>query len=101
MKYLLAIIFLFYCGCSSEPSREKPTWVDGPTRVVDNGYIVYIGTGEEVTDDRAQLAAEGLAIQDLANECSFIPKGTRVEDRYSEKQKNTYKAYAKVAIEVH
>ncbi len=100
MKYLLALTFLFYCGCSSAPEREKPTWVDGPTRIVDNGYVVYIGTGEEISDNQAQLAAEGLAIQDLANECSFIPKGTRVEDRYSEKQKNTYKAYAKIAIEV-
>jgi hypothetical protein len=88
-------------NCSSDPpAREKPDWISQPTRVVDNGYIVYIGSGEEVSADQAELAAEGMAIQDLANECAFIPKGTRVEDRFSEKQKNTYKAYAKVAIEI-
>ncbi len=101
LRLLLLILFLFYCGCTtSAPDRERPKWIDGPTRTVDNGYIVYIGTGEEIADSQAQLAAEGLAIQDLANECSFIPKGTRVEDRYSEKLNNTYKAYAKIAIEV-
>ncbi|CAM6005656.1 unnamed protein product [Sphagnum balticum] len=39
-----------------------------------------------------------MALQDLANECSFVPKGTRVED-HAEKQKYTYMSFAKVAVE--
>ena len=49
--------------------------------------------------ERAQVMAEGLALEDLANECSFIPRGTRIEDRYNENSPHNAKAYVKVAID--
>ena len=36
----------------------------------------------------------------MANECSFIPKGTRIEDRYVESvDKNSFNAYVKIGLE--
>lgn len=84
-------------GCASKP--VGPEWIHNPTREVDNGYIVYIGKGESSTAERSQFKAEGMALEDLANECSMIPKGTRIEDRYDEKDKYTDTAYVKVAVE--
>lgn len=68
--------------------------------MVDNGYIVYVGKGEAARADDAQFKAEGLALEDLANECSMIPKGTRVEDRFTEQTKSGYTTYTKIALEL-
>ncbi|MGZ3797623.1 MAG: hypothetical protein ACXVB1_14725, partial [Pseudobdellovibrionaceae bacterium] len=86
-------------ACSSEPKSKGPEWIHEPTRIVDNGYIVYVGNGEAGTPEKAQFKAEGQALEDLANECSMIPKGTRLEDRFSEKGKYEYSAYVKIAVE--
>ncbi len=93
---LLALAVLLG-GCATAPSL--PDWTSEPARVVDNGYIVYTGSGQEGDPNEAQLAAEGTAIQDLANECSFVPKGARVEDHFRLKGKDGFEAYARVAVD--
>ena len=98
-KILLLLTLAFLFACSSEPKVEKPAWINEPTRVVDNGYIVYTGVAEDLSPERAQFKAEGIALEDMANECSFIPKGARIEDRYSEKEKYVTKAYVKLGLE--
>lgn len=106
-RFWVGLVFLagftgFFAGCSSGPqsaSGSQPAWVHQPTRTVEGGYIIYVGTGDDVMADRAQLKAESQAVEDLANECSFVPKGSRTEDRFLEPQGRGYRAYAKVAIE--
>jgi hypothetical protein len=67
--------------------------------VVDNGYIVYTESSEDADADKAKFKAEAAGLEDLANECSFIPKEARVEDRFERKVEHMHQAYAKVAIE--
>ena len=99
VKYILFSLLLL-CSCSSEPVKPPAVaWTLQPSRTVDNGYIVYVGKASANTAERAQFRAEGIALEDLANECSFIPKGSRIEDRYLEKDKNIYTAYVKVGLE--
>jgi len=96
------VLLLGLMECSSETTLEKsrlPQWAQQPTRTVDNGYIVYVGHSEAPTRQKAQFKAEGIALEDLANECSMIAKGTRVEDRFTETTQNGFNAYAKIAIE--
>jgi len=66
---------------------------------VDSGYIVYVGTGEDFTAERAEFKSEASAIQDIANECSFAPKGTRVEDHYDYFYNGKYQSFSKVAVQ--
>src|SRR6185312_16331964 len=99
LAILTCAIGLLLTSCSSEQKPTAPPWTHGATRVVDNGYIVYVGVGHAPDPDRAQFKAEGQALEDLANECSMIPKGTRFEDRYSEKEEYETTAYVKVALE--
>ncbi|MGZ3726121.1 MAG: hypothetical protein ACXWQQ_09975 [Pseudobdellovibrio sp.] len=98
-RILIPVALLFLLGCSSSSTKPAPEWVASPTRLVDNGYIVYVGRGEGMALERAQFKAEGQALEDLANECSMIPKGTRIEDRYSDKTGNVTTAYAKIGVE--
>lgn len=98
-----SVVLALFAACSSAPenkTRGAPAWIQQPTRTVDNSYIVYVGSAEDVTPDRANFKAEAVAIQDVANECSFAPKGTRVEDRYNSFAVGNYTAYAKVAITI-
>jgi hypothetical protein len=97
LTHLLLISFLF--GCSSEPVVKDPEWISGPSRIVDNGYIVYVGSAEDMKPERAQLKAEGQALEDLANECSLIPRGTRIEDRFTKKIQYASTSYVKIALE--
>jgi hypothetical protein len=97
MRYIF--LFVLLAGCSSTPKVTGPDWIRQPTRIVDGGYIVYIGSATASNDSRAQFNAEGQALEDLANECSMIPKGARIEDRYAEKDKRDSKAWVKLALE--
>ncbi len=99
-------LFLFPLlqSCSSTESKpsnnpKPPDWISQPTRLVDNGYIVYVESESGPSSDKATLKAEGLALSDLANECSLIPKGTRIEDRYLEPGKYGPTAFVKLAVE--
>jgi hypothetical protein len=97
----IAPIFVILLACSSAPVQQGPAWIHQPARTVDNGYIVYVASAISTDTEKAQFKAEGLALEDLANECSFVPKGTRVEDRYVEKkdEKAPYTAYVKLGLE--
>jgi hypothetical protein len=102
-RILLTGLALTFVACSSPPKNEGPAWIHQPTRVVDNGYIVYVGMAHGFNAERAQFKAEGLALEDLANECSIVPKGTRIEDRYLTKDGESHHpedvAYVKLALE--
>jgi hypothetical protein len=77
---------------------EPPAWTLQPTRTVDSGYVVYVGRGEDAASERAAFKAEGQALGDLANECSFAPKGTRVEDRFETRVEDRTQAWTKIAV---
>ncbi len=65
---------------------------------MDNGYLVYVGRGQDLDFARAAFKAESAAIADLANECSFPPKGGRIEDKYDSLASGVHYAYAKIGI---
>jgi hypothetical protein len=96
-----AVIWLAFASCSSGKPNESdaPAWVHQPARTVDGGYIVYVGTGEDRVLERSRFKAEGMALQDVANECSFPPKGTRTETYFDEVDAGVHRSYAKVAVE--
>lgn len=98
MRFLLPVA-LTLVSCASEPKKSAPEWTRQPTRVVDGVYVVYVGSAAAPSAERASFKAEGVALEDLANECSLLPKGTRVEDRYSEVGTHETVAYVKVAVE--
>lgn len=97
MRITLLLSTIVLSACSSAP--KLPDWTQHPTREVDGGYIVYIGIGEASNADRAQFKAEGQALEDLANECSMIPKGARIEDRFVQKNEHDSKAFVKLGLE--
>lgn len=78
---------------------DEPSWIHLPSRIVDNGYIVYVGSGEDSTLERARFRAKSMAVQVLTNECTFPHKETRIEDFYDERAGEQYRSYAKVAIQ--
>lgn len=99
IQHIVTVLFL--ASCASQPAKPPvPEWTHQTSRMVDNGYIVYVGKGEAGRADDAQFKAEGLALEDLANECSVVPKGTRVEDRYLETEEHGYVSYTKIAVEL-
>jgi len=110
-RRLFAVVapLAFMSACSSAPTDPNaktpggppPAWTQQPARTSENGYIIYVGNGEDATVERAHFKASGMAIQDLVNECSLAPKGTRTEDSYEQKPDgtHTYKAWVKVSIQ--
>lgn len=104
----LAPLALLSSSCATSPSgndtgrgpgSQPPAWAQQPARTVDGGYIVFVGKGEDMNIERAHFEATGMAIQDLVNECSLAPKGTRSEDRFEQKLGNRYQAWVKVSIQ--
>src|SRR5947209_3047805 len=87
-----------WAGCAggrTAADSVAPGWVHQAARTVEGGYIVYLGEVEDQAPERARFKAEAAAIQDLANECSFAPKGARVEDHFDQPTGVIHHAYAK------
>lgn len=100
MKVLVPLFVFILAGCASkDPSSDLPAWAKQPSRVVDNGYIVYIGTATDRSPEQAQFKAEGIALEDLANECSVVPQGSRIEDRFINHGAKDQTAYVKLGVE--
>ena len=91
----------FILNCSTTPEAPPvPDWIRQPTRIVDNGYIVYVESEDDRDLSRAKFKAESAALADLANECTLIPKGVRIEDRYEHAVGGMHQSYAKVGVEL-
>jgi len=56
-----------------------------PTRSVVGDTLSYHAVATAVDREKARFQAEGAALEDLANECSLIPKNTRVENENFDK----------------
>ena len=67
----------------ADPPAPAPAWVNQPARTVDNGYVVYVSVAEDRDIGRATFKSQAAGILDIANECSFAPKGTRTEDHFA------------------
>lgn len=91
-----------FMGCSSSSTssedRAPPRWIQQSTRTVDQGYIVYVAVAEDRSIERAFFKAESQAIEDIANECSFPPKGSRLEDRFDDTVGILHRVYVKMAL---
>jgi hypothetical protein len=99
-NFLLVSTCILFVSCSSTPEAPpSPDWIRQASRTVDAGYIIYVATGEDRSPDQARFKAESIAYEDMANECSFPPKGARTEDRYEQQIGVLTKAYAKVAVD--
>ena len=88
-------------GCGTNPpasDSHEPHWTRQSARTVDGGCIVYISTGEDRKAEVAMFKGEASAIQDVANECSFAPKGTRIEDRYNQTIDGLSRYFVKIAV---
>jgi hypothetical protein len=94
--FLSFSLVVILAGCATGP--RLPEWAQEPARIVDEGYIVYLGDGLEADPNQAQFAAEGMAIQDLANECSFVPKRARIENHFMTRARGGFEAYATIAV---
>ena len=107
MKSIPSVLFILLLngvGCSSGEKQSTPAdnsapaWIHQPARTVEGGYIIYVASSADRSLDQAQFKAQSAAIQDVNNECSFAPKGTRLEDRYNDTLGILSRAYAKVAV---
>jgi hypothetical protein len=88
-------------SCSTSPKAPtQPEWTHQAARTVDGGYIVYVETAEDGNPDKAKFKAEAAALEDLANECTFIPKETRIEDRFQTKTEHMNQSFVKVGLEL-
>jgi hypothetical protein len=90
------------CGTATrsvESQNIPPEWVHQSARTVESGYLVYVASGEDPLPEKARFKAEAQALEDLANECSFAPKGTRIEDRYQRSEGSFHQAFVKIAVE--
>lgn len=69
-----------------------------PARSVVDGTLSYRATATAVDFDKARFKAEGAALEDLANECSMIPKTTKVETEHHAKSDYENKVAAVVKV---
>jgi hypothetical protein len=104
MKLLIVLSALSF-SCSSAPAPSKspvaPEWTRQPVRTQTDSTITYVGTGEDRTPENALFKSDAIALQDLENECSLIPKSTTVQtDHFQEQLGVIYRSFSLVTVPV-
>ncbi|MBX3020062.1 MAG: hypothetical protein KF799_00170 [Bdellovibrionales bacterium] len=98
----LAILILSACASiapqAPSPSAE-PAWLSRGVRFTEGGRIIYVGAAGGLLKDGAISRAEGSALEDIANECSLIPKSTRIDSRYSVRGTYEYEVHVKLSVD--
>jgi hypothetical protein len=101
----LAFVSLLCLACSSaptEPAKDQgpPAWTTQAARRLDGSTLIYVGAGEDRSEQNARYKAEAFALQDLSNDCSFVPKGAQIQDHYEESVGILYRVFAEVRVSV-
>jgi len=107
---LLLLVLASISACQSlsvsilNYQNSQNAWIDQPARTIENLNLVIVSSAEESTAANARFNAEAKGLEDLANECSFISKGTHFEARYDtkikEKSGDRFVSYVKIALEL-
>jgi hypothetical protein len=89
LKKISFFLILLATSCSSGPAPKTdhtaPAWTLQPARTSDGARLAYVGVGEDRDPQNALTKAQAIALQDLENDCSLIPKGTQLQpERYDE-----------------
>jgi hypothetical protein len=104
MRRFWILILLFFSACSSAPreappAESRPAWISGPARSLEGDRIFFVGIGEDRSGANAKPKAEAMALQDLANECSLVPKEARVEAQGLEDEIGIiHRSFARVSV---
>ena len=99
---VLSLAGLSSCGTASylsaltHPSKD---WVQQPVRSIDGKDLVFVNSASDPVQARAEFIAVAKALEDLANECSYIPKGSHLEDRADTKRPEGFSVAVKLVIE--
>lgn len=112
IKYgLILIIFLLESSCAhlfssgSLEARSQPNWVGQNSRRKENGRIYFIEkmdlhqmkSASEVAKYIYQVQA--YALENIAVECSFIPKSSFVDDQFMKMDKAEASLYVQVYVD--
>lgn len=102
--YLIGFILIFILGCSSTPTQKEmtaPAWTQQEPRTFDGTNLIYVGKGEDRNPQNSRIKAEAIALQDLANDCSLIPKGTQIQtEHFDETIGILFLSFAKISVNV-
>jgi hypothetical protein len=99
----LMLFCLGACSTSllwSNWNHSSKDWVLQPARTVDQQNLVFVISSSGLSKASAEFTAVSKALEDLANECSYIPRGTRLEDRVESKQVDQFVVAVQLVISV-
>lgn len=90
------------CQTTSSVNREIASphdWSSSPSRFLEGSNIIYIGIGEDRGAAQARIKAEAFALQNLANDCSLIPRTTIISPHLAEDRVGVlYRSFAKISV---
>ncbi len=78
---LIGFIGFTSCASNSILSLQNRTWTEQVGRNFEKQNIVMVSLAKAASQNTAKFNAEAQGLEDLANECSFIPKGTHLADQ--------------------
>ena len=103
--FKIALVGYLVClsvGCASHSLiGQNQIWTDRIGKSIENKNLVIVSTATASTQKLAKFSAESSALEDLANECSFVPRGTYVQDELTnQKAKDQFAVIVKVVVEL-
>lgn len=100
LKAPAVLAALLFGGCATQPPQTAPLpiWVRQTGRVEVDKQIVFVETDDDADPARARAKAEGMVLENVANECSFIPQSTKLDGRFETQTQHLTQAFARVSV---
>ncbi len=101
---LFSVFFLIGSSSCSTGSfwsgltHSNKEWVLQPARSIEQQNLIFVSSAEAASKATAEFTAVSKALEDLANECSYVPKGTHLEDLVESQQADKVVVAVKLVV---
>jgi hypothetical protein len=97
---LLCAVFLTGCKSTAPNAGDPPQtpWYNEAPRQLEGERLVFTGNASAVDSANATFRSEGMALEDMANECSLVPRSAHVDKRYTERGTYEITVYTRVSV---
>lgn len=83
--------------CLSQLDEMGNNWAKQPIRTQGGGWVWFLGKGINSKKSMAEFLADGIALSRIKDECSIIPKSTRIVEKCYEIDSGSYLFYSRAS----
>ena len=98
---IVGFALLESCSTPSYLSFQNKNWAEQIGKSVEGQKLIFVGADISGSEENSKFKAEAKSLENLANECSFVPKGTYLADQLMTKTDGQTRVIVKLVVDMN